>query len=321
MRPELKALYTPVIVQQALDAFGVRDSRLLSDWHAATYGGASAGGGCILRLSHAAHRTSLQIEAELAWMRELNTAGIAAPAPLRSVLGNFVETFGDNGAFTAAAFSLLRGRAIGMEDWAPQLFERWGQLVGHLHRLTATQHPAHARPHWHESDFLNIERYIPDSEKVVKARARALIAGFRTQPATSPYYGLIHADVYQENLRLLEDGALELYDFDNCEYGWFISDIAIALYAALWRVKDYSQRQDFSSRFLEAFLRGYEREHHLPRSELARLSDFLLLRDVLIYTVGCKQLDRDHLSPLHTRLMSEHRARIAQGIPIVTVSF
>ena len=254
-------------------------------------------------------------------MRELIAAGIAAPAPLPSVHGRFVETFGADGAFTAVAFSLLRGREISADDWAPRLFERWGQLIGQLHKFAVQQRPTHTRPPWHESDFLNIERYIPDSEAMVKDRARVLIAGIRTQSVTSPHYGLIHADVYQENLRLLDDGALELYDFDNCEYGWFISDIAIALYAALWRVRDYSQRQAFSVRFLAALLRGYEREHHLPPSELARLGDFLLLRDVLIYTVGCKQLDPANLNPLQTRLMSEHRARISQGIPIVSVSF
>jgi Ser/Thr protein kinase RdoA (MazF antagonist) len=319
VRPELKSLYTTTIVQQALDTFGVTESRLLSDWHAATYGGARSDGGCVLRLSHAAHRTGAQIEAELAWMRELIALSVAAPAPLRSVSGRYAEAIGDDRAFTAVAFGLLRGREIGPDDWGPALFERWGELVGRLHQLTTSHRPAHARPHWHESDFLNIERYIPDAETTVKASARALLARLRAQPTDSPHYGLIHADIYQENLRLLPDGELELYDFDNCEYGWLVSDLANALYASLWRVRDYARRPTFAAGFLEAFLRGYEREHHLPAAELARLGDFLLLRDVLIYTVGCKLLDRAHLTPLQARLQSEHRARIAEGIPIVPV--
>jgi Ser/Thr protein kinase RdoA (MazF antagonist) len=317
MRPELKALYTPAVVRQALSVFGLTESRLLSDWHAETYGGARADGRCVLRLSHAAHRTSAQIEAELAWMRELIALGIAAPAPLLSVRGHSVETIGDDHSFTVVAFGLLRGHEISPDDWGPGLFEQWGRLVGRLHRLATQHRPAHARPHWHESDFLNIERYIPDAETAVKDQARALIARFRGQPTASPHYGLIHADVYQENMRLLPGGELELYDFDNCEYGWLVSDIAIALYAALWRVNDHALRPDFAARFLDAFLRGYEREYHLPSRELARLPDFLLLRDVLIYTVGCKQLDHANLTPLQIRLQAEHRYRIGQSIPIV----
>ena len=57
----------------------------------------------------------------------------------------------------------------------------------------------------------------------------------------------------------------------------------------------------------------------LPASELARLGDFLRLRDVLIYTVACKQLDRASLTPLQARLMEEHRQRIAAGTLIVEV--
>ncbi len=176
MRPELKALYTPAVVESALAAIGVTESRLLSDWHAATYGGLRPDGGCVLRLSHAAHRTGPQIAAELTWMRELIALGIAAPAPLCSAAGRYTEPLGPDGAFTAVAFSLLRGHEIGPDDWNTPLFERWGQLVGRLHRLTLRNRPTHARPQWHESDFLNFERYIPEAETEVKTQARALLA-------------------------------------------------------------------------------------------------------------------------------------------------
>lgn len=318
MRPELKALYTPVVADSALAAFGVTEPRLLSDWHAETYGGMRPDGGCVLRLSHVKHRTAAHIGAELAWMRELIALGIAAPAPLRSIHGRHSETLGPDRAFTAVAFGLLRGRAIGPDDWNDALFERWGQLVGRLHHLTLRERPAHPRPQWHESDFLNFERYIPDAEVAVKAQARAILSRIRALPATDTNYGLIHADVYQENMRMLPDGGLELYDFDNCEYNWLVNDLAVALYASLWRVPDHSQRPAFAARFVDNFLRGYEREHHLPAAELARLPDFLLLRDVLIYTVFCKQLDPAKLTPGQVRLRAEHRTRIAGQIPIVS---
>ncbi|QYM79194.1 hypothetical protein K0B96_00840 [Horticoccus luteus] len=93
----------------------------------------------------------------------------------------------------------------------------------------------------------------------------------------------------------------------------------MALYAALWRVPDRAQRPAFAECFLHAFLKGYSREHRLPEVEWARLNDFLLLRDVLIYTVACKQLDRNNLTPLQVRLGAEHRERIASGTPIVRV--
>ncbi len=319
VRPELKSRYTPEVVAQLQAAFGTSAGKLLSDWHAETYACEGPQGKFVLRLSHRAHRSRTHVEAELAWMRELSAAGFKVPAPLRSVRGNYVEALPADDEFSAAAFSLLQGREIGPEDWRPPLFQQWGRLVGRLHRHSVRNLPAHRRPAWHESDFLNIERYIPDSEPVVKEKARAIIARLRASVPDPGCYGLIHGDVYQENLRLLPDGELELYEFDNCEYGWLISDVAVALYASLWRVRDYALRPRFAREFLEAFLAGHESEHHLPASELARLGDFLRLRDVLIYTVACKQLDRASLTPLQARLMEEHRQRIAAGTLIVEV--
>ena len=319
MRPELKSRYTPNVVAQLQAAFGASAGKLLADWHAETYECDSLNGKFVLRLSHSAHRSRAHVEAELAWIRELRAAGFNVPAPLRSLRGNFVESLVADGEFSAAAFSLLQGREIGPDDWRSPLFQEWGRLVGRLHRHSVSHPPAHRRPAWHESDFLNIERYIPDSEPVVKEQARGSIARLKAIVPDPGGYGLIHGDVYQENLRLLPGGELELYDFDNCEYGWLVSDIAVALYASLWRVRDYAQRPQFARDFLVAFLAGYESEHQLPPSELARLGDFLRLRDVLIYTVACKQLDRANLTPLQARLMEEHRQRISSGTLIVEI--
>lgn len=83
----------------------------------------------------------------------------------------------------------------------------------------------------------------------------------------------------------------------------------------------FVQRPAFAAGFLKAFLAGYAREFHLPETELARLTDFLLLRDVLIYTVACKQLDRNNLTPRQVQLGAEHRERIATATPIVSVTW
>jgi Ser/Thr protein kinase RdoA (MazF antagonist) len=317
MRPELKSRYTAEVIAQLQGAFGASAGKLLSDWHAETYLCDGPRGSFVLRVSHSAHRSRMHVEAELAWMRELSRAGFHVPVPLPSLRGNFVETPMADAEFSGAAFSLLRGREIGPDDWQPALFRRWGRLVGRLHRHSIEHPPAHRRPAWFESDFLNVERYIPDSERAVKKNAREIIAQLRAAVPAPGSYGLIHGDVYQENLRLRPDGELELFDFDNCEYGWLISDIAVALYASLWRVRDYEQRPQFARRFLAAFLDGYESEHHLAADEFSRLGEFLRLRDVLIYTVACKQLDRAHLTPLQARLMEEHRQRISAGTLIV----
>lgn len=127
---------------------------------------------------------------------------------------------------------------------------------------------------------------------------------------------MIHADVYQENL-FWAKGDLLLFDFDNCEYGHYVSDIAIALYAALWRDLDQPNPAQFSERFLRALMLGYRKEHALSRTEIEALPLFLQLREVLIYTVAKKMLDANNLTPIQARLISERGNRIRKNQPIV----
>jgi amicoumacin kinase len=108
--------------------------------------------------------------------------------------------------------------------------------------------------------------------------------------------------------------------FDNCEYGHYISDIAIALYAALWWVPNEADRAQFSEAFLRSLLDGYREQHYLSRRELEALPLFLQLREVLIYTVARKMLDLNNLTPVQARLLAERGSRIRQNQPIVELS-
>ena len=78
-----------------------------------------------------------------------------------------------------------------------------------------------------------------------------LLASTRRLPTVLA--SLIHADVYKDSLFWAKDELL-LFDFDNCEYGHYIFDIAIALYAALWRDLDQPNPAQFSEKNLARFI-------------------------------------------------------------------
>ena len=130
---------------------------------------------------------------------------------------------------------------------------------------------------------------------------------------------MIHADAYQENL-FWAKGDLLLFDFDNCEYGYYVSDIAIALYAALRRDLDQPDPAQFSERFLRALLLGYREEHALSRTEIKALPLFLQLRELLIFTVAKKMLDANNLTPIQARLLAQRGDRIRKNQPIVDLT-
>lgn len=296
------------------------DAKLLSAWHAFTFEVHRGGARYILRVTPSKHRTEAEVEGELDWMRRVRADGFMVPRIIRSGGERWIECIGDgDDRFSAVLFERLNGKVVGDTDWNSGLFREWGALVGRLHRFAAKTQVSVARAVWSASDFLDFETYIPDALPEVKASARELIAAIGELPREGNSFGIIHADVYQDNVFLTKEG-LQLFDFDNCEYGFFASDIAISLYAALWRLPPQADRQSFAEDFLSAFLDGYNREYRLPPGQLSCVPLFLRLREVFIYVVARKMLDLGNLTPIQANLLAERGRRIAARRAIVDVS-
>jgi Ser/Thr protein kinase RdoA (MazF antagonist) len=316
MSPAVHNLFSNEIRDHCFSRFHVTDAHLISDRHSFIFDAKTSTGPCILKVTHPSHRTYEHLEAEVAWLSYLIARGVRAPRNQRSINSLFIERVpAANGYFSVVSYEKLVGETIEDALLTEALFRPWGTLIGQLHRLSSGYLPKARRYAWHESDFLDLERYIP-TDHDIRNNAQKIIQDVRELPSSQFQYGLIHADVYQENMFLV-DGELWLFDFDNCECGHYISDIAIALYAALWRVPNEADRAKFSERFLRALFAGYREEHQLSRREIDALPLFLQLREVLIYTVAKKMLDLNNLTPIQARLLAERGNRIRKNQPIV----
>jgi Ser/Thr protein kinase RdoA (MazF antagonist) len=321
MTSEIKARFNEACLHDILGRYGLEARhQLLSDWHAFTFEVYRGNEPFILRISDDSHRTKEDIEGELEWMAFVQKGGVQVPSVMVSNSGqkNCEVLQAGASTFTAVLFEKLNGRVVSQEDWNEKLFERWGALVGRLHRLSPQFQPVKPRKLWHESDFLNIEAYIPDELAEIKRAARTLLDTIKALPRNAFTFGHMHADVYQDNFFIAEDG-LQLFDFDNTEQGFFVNDLAISLYAALWRLGPEEDRQIFTNLFLKSFLAGYSTEFTLAKSQLETLPLFLRLRDLLIYVVMRKKRDLNHLTPRQAQLLKERGQRIMEGIPIVEV--
>jgi amicoumacin kinase len=321
MNTAIKALLNEERLAELLGRFKLeRDAKLLTAWHAFTYEVRREGAPCILRVTADCHRTPEEIDGELEWMEFVRRNGLRIPGLIPAAISRRFEVLNaDDTRFTAVLFEKLPGHPVAASDWTPRLFECWGALVGRLHYLVATFEPNMFRPLWTQSDFLAIDRYIPADLSAIKRAAQNVIAAIAAFPREPGNFGLMHADVYQDNFMVGADG-IELFDFDNSEYGFLVNDIAVALYGALFRISPH-ERQTFAELFLRSFRTGYEQEYALPDSELNKIPLFLRLRDVLIYTNTRRMLDLTRLTPIQDRLFAERAARIVAGIPIVDVSW
>lgn len=101
---------------------------------------------------------------------------------------------------------------------------RWPSSISppiwHISALSGTAQPAEL-----------VERYLPTSETIAKAKYREVWDHLQTLPKTRANYSLIHQGIAHGSNFLVDDtGTITLFDFDDCVYSWFSNDIAIVLF-------------------------------------------------------------------------------------------
>jgi amicoumacin kinase len=156
--------------------------------------------------------------------------------PLPNSGGDLLKTLSAGGrTLHVVCFERFTGSPVTPGDpqrWHPERFSLLGRTLGHIHRVTATFQPRAGvrRYHWYEETEF---RHLGDYRRVVPDRVldciQSYIARLRDMPRQPRHYGLIHNDVYAENF-FYAPGEVQLFDFDQSCYGWFLQDLVNPIY-------------------------------------------------------------------------------------------
>jgi len=273
----------------------------------------------ILRIAHDLHRTPEMITGELDWLNYLADHGVSVPRALPSTNGNLVEVLpaADGSVFSAAAFEKAPGHPPRREDWQNGLPKTLGRLLGKMNALAKTYQVPDARIKRPEIfDDLDgfAARYLPPGEEIVIQMYDELLAYLHTLPTTPDVYGLIHQDAHGGNF-FVQEGRITLFDFDDCLYGWFTYDIAMALFYVLPLHCSETDRE-FGRKFLSEFLSGYLLENAIRREWLLRIPHFLKLREIDLYIAIHRSMDVNNLDdPWCADFMRARKHSIENEVP------
>jgi len=195
-----------------------------------------------LRVHRAGYRSAAELDSELAWMQALAQGGLTVPAPLPSLNGRLLEVVGGQ---RVSVLSWLSGAPLGRSG-APLSIERReatfheiGRTLARLHALSDAwaPPPGFTRPHWGLDGLLGPQPLwgafwenprLDAAQRRTLERARAAAADTLGQWQPTLDQGLIHADAVRENV-LLDQGRIQLIDFDDCAFGFRLFDVATAL--------------------------------------------------------------------------------------------
>jgi Ser/Thr protein kinase RdoA (MazF antagonist) len=222
------------------------------------------------------------IASELTWLEALDQeAGLPVPAPVSTPEGSYIVAIAAPGMPHERIVSLMRwldGNRL-RQGLRPKHLTALGQVVAQLHNFSAGWQPptGFARPHWDWEAQLGGSLFDHSVEELVASMPIQFQEAFQTvsQEARQAMeflgkgpeaYGLIHADLYPENV-LFKAGKAYPIDFEDCGFGYWMWDIAVALCQWAWG-EDWERMRD-------AFREGYAQVRTLPEAQWAQLDLFV----------------------------------------------
>ena len=245
----------------------------------------------VLRVHRTGYHEAGAVASELAWLQALRRdEGLLTPAVFRAPDGRDVVDVAI-GPVTrqTVLFEWLPGTEP-PEDQLAEKFELLGGICARMHRHSGRwARPAGfvrftwdfdccvgASARWGRwQDGIGVGK----EELQTLGRAAALISQrLRRFGAGPDRFGLIHADMRLANL-LVSGPDIQVIDFDDCGFGWFLFDIGASL--------SFIEHDPRVPALCDAWLRGYRGVLPLPAEDAAEIPTFVLLRRLqLVAWVG-----------------------------------
>ncbi|WP_160118376.1 phosphotransferase enzyme family protein [Bacillus sp. V59.32b] len=328
MEKTVEMVFSNAILHEGAAIFLVEIESLkkIGDFENYIYSGQRDGIEVIVRYTHSSHRSYALLQAESDWVAYLKLNGSCVYEHFTSINGRYIESAQavDGTEFYMSCYEKLPGSQVGWRELESdqELARKWGAAIGKMNKITKTyHHPAGiTRPHWDEEELFEIEKIKPEIDEKVIAYRDQVVSAISNLPKTNDNYGLIHSDLHSGNF-LVHDGKLNLFDFDDCAYHWFASDIAIPLYYIVFQrdLHTLEGRDEFAKRFFTGFLEGYQKENDLLVGIIETIPLFLRLRDIVLLSVLYKKFDFSRLNEQQKNFFEAVKGRVERQEAIINI--
>jgi Ser/Thr protein kinase RdoA (MazF antagonist) len=257
-------------------------------------------------------------QGEMIWLAALSgEAGLAVPAPVATPQGELLVRVSTPGIPAGRIVSLMRwldGRKPGKALSLAQ-FKAWGAMVARLHAFAERWQPPEGfqRYVWDWEGLLGgrdfdcsvaelveaMPQHLQEPYQVISSRAREVMEGIGK---SAQMYGMVHGDMYAENILIQKDQVIPI-DFEDCGFGYYLWDIAVALEVEPWGENWYRQR--------DAFLEGYTQVRTLAEAQLRHLDLFAAVNYATVVLWGTLFLRTDPARAVeHQAWRDENAARM-----------
>jgi len=266
-------------------------------------------GSYALRLHRPGYHSLEELNSEIALHDLVRSAGLDTPLALQQKNGEYYAQIDMPGSDETRYVGLCHWiDGIVLEDLIEQSDSAEARIKAYrrLGRITATMHQ-HAAcwspPAGFKRHALDLDGFVgsrpfwgrfweagpaTEEQRCELARARQSLRGFLASlDKSKEYFGVIHADLHPGNIMVAGDHVV-VFDFDDAAFGWFLYDIATAVFDA-WLYED-----GFDETF-EALVSGYS-ELRAFTDDMRRLIPKFLMARLLAY-VGWRDARPEYGEP------------------------
>ena len=246
----------------------------------------------VMRLHRPGYNTRAELDSEVAFVDSLRAFGVRTPEPVPTKAGGHYATVQVAGIdHEVGVISWVDGAPLG----GPLDSGDGDGLVAHYREIgkIAAQVRAHhavwkapagfVRRRWDADALMGPDplwgRFweaepLTDAQRQLFAQGRAhLHEALSALPTDGGHFGLIHSDLHLGNVMAHGD-ELTVIDFDDCGYGWFVHELAVALHPVAG--------ESFESEARASLVDGYRSVHPLSDDEVALIDTFLAVRSLMI---------------------------------------
>jgi Ser/Thr protein kinase RdoA (MazF antagonist) len=237
-------------------------------------------------------RTKDEIMEELNLLKLLKQNNISVSYPIADGSENLIQTIkAPEGLRFAVLFSFAEGNKV--HNFSEDIHFEAGKLMAQIHHLTEglEQNRVTYTPEILLNQSLNnIRQFLSDDTDEMQfliATRPILEKELLNADSHLLRKGIVHLDIWFDNLNISDNNKITVFDFDFCGNGWLCLDIAYYIMQLHNTEKDEAER----SKKMKAFYNGYETITKIGNEEKRLIPTLGVCLFYFYLGVQCKRFD------------------------------
>ena len=223
----------------------------------------------VLRVYSFGWRSEAEIREEIRLLNLLYHGNILVSRPIPLISGDYLQAItAPEGQRYAVLFSFVEGKKV--RNLSENQCVRIGEIMGDMHALTVGKNIDRIRYDSHsllEVPYQTTLKFFDESleeMKFIKDMSEIVQQKFEEADGKQFRSGIVHMDMWYDNMSIAGENQISIFDFDFCGNGWLMFDITYFVMQLFHIESD----KDIYKTKLEHFLEGYQKKQPVSDAEM-----------------------------------------------------